>query len=172
MGATTWPWLWSSCHCFSSTCASLHKIQIRSSRKRESRSSSSSSPPRSGVWSTQSWPGFPASPWLVTGTLANLLHVMDTVRMKSVLSLPPVGVIFLFFSSLLQDPWISTCDKWLTRVDIAHGACNMIIDIAVLAIPVFSRSMWVTADEELRSRLAMISLYILGGLQVLTLPNT
>ena len=40
----------------------------------------------------------------------------------------------------------------------------MIIDIAVLAIPVFSRSMWVIADEELKSRVAMIGLYILGGL--------
>ncbi|KAI7782731.1 uncharacterized protein LA080_012922 [Diaporthe eres] len=50
---------------------------------------------------------------------------------------------------------------------IIHGACNMLIDIAVLAIPVFSRSMWVTADEELKSRIAMIGLYILGGLSVI-----
>lgn len=40
----------------------------------------------------------------------------------------------------------------------------MLIDIAVLAVPVFSRSMWVTADEQMRSRVAMIGLYILGGL--------
>lgn len=55
-------------------------------------------------------------------------------------------------------------DNSLTHEDIIHGACNMIIDIAVLAIPVFSRSMWVTADEEMKSRIAMIGLYILGGL--------
>lgn len=53
---------------------------------------------------------------------------------------------------------------WLTNADIIHGACNMLIDIAVLAIPVFSRSMWTTADEQLKSRIAMIGLYALGGL--------
>ncbi|KAL1851643.1 hypothetical protein Daus18300_012516, partial [Diaporthe australafricana] len=39
--------------------------------------------------------------------------------------------------------------------------------IAVLAIPVFSRSMWVTADEQMKSRIAMLGLYILGGLSVI-----
>ncbi|KAJ0123088.1 hypothetical protein J7T55_011552 [Diaporthe amygdali] len=50
---------------------------------------------------------------------------------------------------------------------IIHAACNMAIDIAVLAIPIFSKSMWVTTDNQMRSRIAMIGLYILGGLSVI-----
>lgn len=143
------------------------RTQIQSSQKRESLSSCSLSPPRSGALSTQSWPGFPASRWKVIGTLVSPLHVMGTGRMKSALSLPPVCIRRCPISCLLsylRSLWIPISDKWLTQVDIIHGACNMLIDIAVLAIPVFSRSMWVTADEQMKSRIAMIGLYILGGL--------
>lgn len=78
------------------------------------------------------------------------------------MSTPGVGLFLLSQSALYFQVWFH--NKWLTHKDIIHGACNMIIDIAVLAIPVFSRSMWVTADEQLKSRMAMIGLYILGGL--------
>lgn len=45
---------------------------------------------------------------------------------------------------------------------MVHGATNMSIDIAMFAIPLFSRSMWVTAGRQKQSRIAMLFLYGLG----------
>lgn len=45
-----------------------------------------------------------------------------------------------------------------------HGACNMAIDIAILFLPLFSRSMWATAGRQKQSRIAMLCLYGLGVL--------
>lgn len=45
-----------------------------------------------------------------------------------------------------------------------HGATNMAIDIAVFTLPLFARSMWVSAGRQRQSRIAMISLYCLGML--------
>lgn len=47
---------------------------------------------------------------------------------------------------------------------IIHGACNMAIDIAILVLPICSRSMWTTAGRQRQSRIAMVSLYALGVL--------
>ncbi|PSR88581.1 hypothetical protein BD289DRAFT_498805, partial [Coniella lustricola] len=47
-----------------------------------------------------------------------------------------------------------------------HGACNMAIDVAIFSLPLFSRSMWATAGRARQSRIAMLSLYILGIISV------
>lgn len=49
---------------------------------------------------------------------------------------------------------------------LVHGACNMTIDIAIFALPLFSRSMWATAGRQRQSRIAMICLYGLGVVYV------
>lgn len=166
MVVTTWLWLWSSCHYSSSTFASSTKIQKRSSLKPESLSSSSLQPHRSGASSIQSLPGFLVSPWKATGTSTNLRRGMAMDLTKLVLLLLHVCtcLCLMFGSCFPAVGRIRFCRIWLTNEDIIHGACNMLIDIAVLAIPVFSKSMWTTADEQLRSRIAMIGLYALGGL--------
>ncbi|KAF3765022.1 hypothetical protein M406DRAFT_331336 [Cryphonectria parasitica EP155] len=50
---------------------------------------------------------------------------------------------------------------------MVHGACNMAIDIAIFALPLFSRSMWAAAGRQRQSRIAMIFLYGLGVVSVL-----
>lgn len=47
---------------------------------------------------------------------------------------------------------------------VVHGACNMAIDIAILFLPLFSRSMWAAAGRQRQSRIAMLGLYGLGVL--------
>lgn len=47
---------------------------------------------------------------------------------------------------------------------VAHAACNMAIDMAILVLPLLSRSMWATAGRQRQSRIAMLCLYGLGVL--------
>lgn len=49
---------------------------------------------------------------------------------------------------------------------LVHGASNMAIDIAVFCVPLFSRSMWITAGRQRQSRVALICLYGLGVMYV------
>lgn len=44
-----------------------------------------------------------------------------------------------------------------------HSASNMILDIIVLGIPLFSKPLWATAKVDRKSRRGMIGLFFLGS---------
>lgn len=60
------------------------------------------------------------------------------------------------YSSTRKDLFVATF--------IVHGACNMALDVAILALPLLSKTMWSSADRQRRSRIAMFCLFILGSL--------
>lgn len=47
---------------------------------------------------------------------------------------------------------------------VIHGACNMALDVAILTLPLLSKSMWSSADRQRQSRIAMFCLLVLGVL--------
>lgn len=58
------------------------------------------------------------------------------------------------YSSSHKDVFVATF--------IIHGACNMAIDIAILVLPLLSKSMWSSAGRQRQSRIAMLCLFVLG----------
>lgn len=60
--------------------------------------------------------------------------------------------------------YASTHKNTMVATFVAHAACNMAIDVAILILPLLSRSMWATAGRQKQSRVAMLCLYGLGVL--------
>lgn len=74
----------------------------------------------------------------------------------------PVYADWVFLTKATRYGYGSDDKETFATTFIIHGACNMSIDIAIFALPLFSKSMWATAGRQRQSRLSMIFLYGLG----------